>query len=244
MKELLIVGDSLAGGLPYLSFPAQLKSRLRDWRITPSAVGGDTLVGIGERLDRLLCEHEPDALIIEAGTNDILLPAFESRGGLWRKLAKRIESAGSIPTTKLERFRDLYTRTLEKAGQAVGCIVITTIACIGEETASDLNRRGSQFNEVIREVASSRGVVLADVGKAFRGILAQVEVQSDYLLDNISSTITDTFHCLTPRGADRLSGRRGLVLTMDGVHLNRYGARLYAETVSRALEKAPHPHMV
>lgn len=238
MKDLVIVGDSLAGGLPYLSFSGQLKGMLHDWRITSSAAGGDTLAGISARLERLLCEREPDAVIIQAGTNDILLPALAERGGLCRRLVKRIEACGSIPTTGLEDFRELYSRTLECAAMAAGHVLVITIACIGEMMESDLNRRGAQFNEVIREVATSHGASLADVGKAFRGVLAPVETQSEFLLDSVSCTLTDTFRCLTPRGADRLSGRRGLILTMDGVHLNRCGARLYAKTVAAALEKS------
>jgi hypothetical protein len=229
MKDLLIVGDSLAGGLPYLSFSAQLKGMLHDWRITSDAAGGDTLAGINARLERLLIGHEPDVL-------DILLPALESRGGLCRRLVRRIEACGSIPTTGLEDFRDLYSSTLESATKAAGHILVITIACIGERVESDLNRRGAQFNEIIREIVASHGASLADVGKAFRGILSGLETQSGFLMESVSCTLTDTFRCLTPRGADRLSGRRGLVLTMDGVHLNRCGARLYAETVAAALE--------
>jgi lysophospholipase L1-like esterase len=236
MKDLLIVGDSLAGGLPYLSFSAQLKGMLHDWRITSDAAGGDTLAGINARLERLLIGHEPDVLVIQAGTNDILLPALESRGGLCRRLVRRIEACGSIPTTGLEDFRDLYSSTLESATKAAGHILVITIACIGERVESDLNRRGAQFNEIIREIVASHGASLADVGKAFRGILSGLETQSGFLMESVSCTLTDTFRCLTPRGADRLSGRRGLVLTMDGVHLNRCGARLYAETVAAALE--------
>jgi hypothetical protein len=118
----------------------------------------------------------------------------------------------------------------------VGYVLVVTIACIGERTESDLNRRGAQFNEVIREEAASHGASVAEVGKAFRKVLTAVETQSGFLLESVACTLTDTFHCLTPRGADRLSGRRGLVLTMDGVHLNRCGARLYAETVASTLE--------
>ncbi|MEW6555590.1 MAG: GDSL-type esterase/lipase family protein [Actinomycetota bacterium] len=240
MKDLLIVGDSLAGGLPYLSFSSLLKGMLHDWRITSDAAGGDTLAGIGTRLERLLGERAPDAVVVQAGSNDILLPALAARGGLCRKLVKRIEACGSIPTTGLEDFRELYSRTLECAASVVGHVLVVTIACIGERMESDLNRRAAQFNEIIREEAASHGACVADVGKAFRKVLVPFEAQSGFLLDSVMCTLTDTFHCLTPRAADRLSGRRGLVLTMDGVHLNRCGARLYAETVAAALESAAY----
>jgi lysophospholipase L1-like esterase len=240
MKDLLIVGDSLAGGLPYLSYSALLKGMLHDWRITSSAAGGDTLAGIGRRLEQLLSERVPDAVIIQAGTNDILLPALMARGGMCRMLVRRIEACGSVPTTGLEDFRGLYAHTLESAARTVGRVLAVTIACIGERMESDLNRRAAQFNEVIREVAASYGACVADVGKAFRKILAPLETQSGFLMESVMCTLSDTFHCLTPRGADRLSGRRGLVLTMDGVHLNRCGARLYAQTVASALESSAY----
>lgn len=236
MKDLLIVGDSLAGGLPHLSFTALLADMLRDRRVSADAVGGDILAGVSARLERLLRDERAYTVVIEAGTNDILLPALKARGGLWRVLVERIEARGSVPTTGLEEFRALYSRTLDGAAGAAGHIVVATIACIGEETESDLNRRGSQYSAVIREEAASRGAAVADVGKAFREALAAAGTQGGFLLDHLSCMFVDTLRCLTPRGADRLSGRRGLVLTMDGVHLNRYGARLYAQTVADALE--------
>ncbi|MDD3718503.1 MAG: GDSL-type esterase/lipase family protein [Actinomycetota bacterium] len=235
MKELLVVGDSLAGGLPYLNFATLLQRGLRDWRVTADAVGGDTLAGVDARLERLLGAGRPDALVIEAGTNDILLPFLEARGGLWRSLVERIEARGSIAATGLEDFRDLFSHTIGMAVEMAGRVVATTIACIGEEPESDPNRRGSQYSAVIREVAAERQVAVADVGRAFREALAEAGVRSGYLLDRLSGMLLDTAHMLTARGADRLSGRRGLVLTVDGVHLNRYGARLYARTVAAAL---------
>jgi lysophospholipase L1-like esterase len=239
MNDLLIVGDSLAGGLPHLSFPALLKNRLHGWRITSNAAGGDTLAGTGARLEGLLREHRPDALIVEAGTNDILLPALKARGVIWRKLVERIEARGSLPTTTLEEFQDLYSRTLDSAAEVAGRIVVTTIACIGEEMGSALNLTREQYNEAIRETAVELGAALADVGRVFEETLTGVGKQSGFLLDGLSSLLLDTPRCLTPRGADRLSGKRGLVLTIDGVHLNPYGARLYAETVATTLEIRP-----
>jgi lysophospholipase L1-like esterase len=236
MKRLLIIGDSLAGGLPHLSFPAALEKGLRGWQVKASAVGGDTLAGVNRRLTHLPPEYEPDALIIEAGTNDILLPVLEQRGWLWKRLVERIESRGSVPAASIGAFRELYSRTIEAAKRCAGDIIVTTIACLGEDRNSEPNRIRLEYNEVIREVAGRYGVALAGVDNAFGEVMAKGELASRYFLDDLSGLFLDTLRCLTPRSAYQLSGRRGLVLTIDGVHLNPYGARTFAETIQRVLE--------
>lgn len=235
MKDLLIVGDSLAGGLPHICFVGRLESGLRDWRVAANALGGDTLAGIGARLEMLLRERRPDALVIEAGSNDVFLPFIKARGGLWRVLVERLEARGSVPAAGPEAFREVYSRILDGAVGAVDRVAVTTIACIGEDMESEVNRSAHQYNTVIRGEAARRGAAVADTARIFREALAEAGTRSGFLVDNLSCMFTDTLRCLTPRGADRLSGRRGLVLTMDGVHLNRYGAGLYARTVAAAL---------
>jgi lysophospholipase L1-like esterase len=235
MKKLLIVGDSLAGGLPHLSFPAVLAKMLPDWEIKARGKGGDTLAGISKRMEHLLPLYKPEVAILEAGANDVTLPLMKRRGGKWKRLAESIEKRGSVPADSLESFSDLYSRTIERIKEETSHIIVTTIACLGEDLNNRANGFRTRYNEVIREVAHERGVWLADTGKAFEKILKGTENPSGFFMDKFRFTFTDNLHVLTPRGSNRLSARRGLILTIDGAHLNVLGARTYAETIRESL---------
>jgi lysophospholipase L1-like esterase len=235
MKKILVVGDSLAGGLPHLNFCMQLREMTGEYSVTASAVGGDPLAGISKRLDSLVPETRPDLLIILAGANDIFLPTLRARGGNWRRLVSRIEKRGSLPIEDVGDFRELYSRTVEKFTEEVGGIILTTITCMGEDLSSEPNKRRAEYNAAIRELAGKYDLMLADTAEAFDDILKEVDDPSHYFLDDFYASFTDTFHTLLPRSIDRLSGRRGLVLTLDGVHFNRLGARTFAQTVYKTL---------
>lgn len=235
MKKALVVGDSLAGGMPHVNFCARLKREADDYRITASARGGDPLSGICKRLEGLVSETEPDVVVMVAGANDILLPFLKARGGLWRRLVGRIEGRGHLPAEDPSRFRELYSQAVERVAEKTLRVIPTTITCLGEDLGNETNRRRAAYNAVIREVAEKYHLDLADTAEAFEDLLLMVDDPSPYLLDDFPAVFLDTLRCLTPGGADALSGRRGLVLTVDGVHFNRLGARTFAQCIRRHL---------
>lgn len=234
-RSLLVVGDSLAGGLSHLSFPSYLARMLPGWSLSVSARGGDTLAGVGNRLKALLSHSHPDAVILEAGANDILLPYLEKRGGLWRRLVKRLTAGGNLPARDPSSFEALLAQILESLPGGSRSVILTTIPCLGEDPDSQLNMAGERYNLAITEAASKRGFRLADTGKAFREVLSRLDDPSPYLMDDFASLFIDTLRALTPRAAYQLSGRRGLVLTLDGVHPNPLGAEILARTVVEAV---------
>lgn len=235
MKKLLVVGDSLAGGFPHLCFPAILREAAQRWHITVSAKGGDTLVGVGNRMVGLLPRLQPDGLIFEAGANDLLLPFLERRGGSWKRLVKVLVSRGNLPATQPSAFRMLLEKFLEIMEDKVGTVVLTTIPCLGEDLATPLNRLRETYNHAIREAAEKRGARLAEAAHAFEEELAQLDNPSPYLLDEFINGFLDPLRSFTPRGAFQLSGRRGLILTIDGVHPSPRGARILAESAASAM---------
>lgn len=235
MKSWLIVGDSLAGGLPHNSFPAVLEKMLPGCTVRASAAGGDTLAGIVARAQRLLARSQPDVLVLEAGTNDVLLPLLKGRGGRWRLFVRMLERRGSVPAADGAAFRELYSRAVAGAmRQGVGAVVLVTIACVGEDLASEANRIREEYNAAIRDIGAEHGARIADAGRRFEELLSRAAPPGGYVFGGFGSMFTDTLHCLTARGSHRLSERRGLILTIDGVHLNPLGAGVYAEEVLAA----------
>lgn len=234
-KNVLIVGDSLSGGLPHLSFPWQLRRVNPGWEYLVSAKGGDTLAGIGDRLDKLLGAGKYDAVIIEGGGNDIFLPYLEERGGTWRLFARAMMSRGRTPSKDIPSFSNLLARLLESALNRAARVAVTTIPCLGEDLASPLNAARKLYNDTIRGAALSRGALVVDFAAKYEEILSAVESPSAYLLDHFRDVFLDTLYALTPQKALVLSERRGLYLTIDGVHPNPRGAVTLAGTADTAL---------
>jgi len=76
-KTLVAFGDSLTEGLgvaPDKAYPAQLERRLRKdglaWKVVNAGVSGETSSGARSRLEWVLNQLKPQALILESGAND------------------------------------------------------------------------------------------------------------------------------------------------------------------------------
>ncbi|MBN1290071.1 MAG: SGNH/GDSL hydrolase family protein [Actinobacteria bacterium] len=237
MKRIQIVGDSLAGGPPLINFTKVLDGMLDDYTVCADFVGGDPLAGVSKRLHGLLGGLRADVVVIEAGINDVLLPVLRDRGGIWAVLAGRILKRGNPPAEDIHDFKTLYSDTINKVKSAVPALVITTITCVGEDLDSGPNKTRKDLNAVISELAGEHGVILADTGAAFDEVLGREERPSPYFQDKLHGAFTDSLYTFSERGLDRICGRRGLKLTIDGVHFNREGACLFASTIGDTVNK-------
>lgn len=86
-------------------------------------------------------------------------------------------------------------------------------------------------------IALQTNCVVADIAEKFDAMLKNYE-QADYLLKYFFHSIyLDRKTCQQPNGTDILSKKRGLRLTIDGVHLNEDGARIYKEIVESKIKQ-------
>jgi lysophospholipase L1-like esterase len=233
---MLVVGDSLTAVIPGSSYVKLLKRMQNTYSVVAKRRGGDTLLGINRRLKHLLPKYKPQVVVIEAGVNDILLPFLKSRGGKWERSVNRLVKRGSIPTVKTPQFQALYSQTIEMVKQhEVVKLVITTISCLGEDLTNELNKRRDEYNNVIRNFARQYEIQLADVGEVFEAYIKKLNDPSKYLMPDYYNICLDSLYTMIEKFADNLSARRGLNLTIDGVHLNRLGAKIFAETILERL---------
>jgi len=238
MNRMLVVGDSLTAAIPGASYVKILKKMQNTYSIIDKGRGGDTLLGINRRLNHLLAEYKPWVVLIEVGANDILLPFLKCRGGKWERSVNRLVKRGSIPTVKTSQFQALYSQTIEMVKQhEVAKLVITTISCLGEDLTSELNKRRDEYNNIIRNFARQYEIQLADVGEVFDAYIKKLNKPSKYLMPDYYKIYLDSLHTMIEKFADNLSARRGLSLTIDGVHLNRLGAKIFTETILEKLNE-------
>ncbi|MET0637333.1 MAG: GDSL-type esterase/lipase family protein [Chitinophagaceae bacterium] len=241
--RLLFIGNSITAGNTGVSFIRIIKKQQPSWKIVNKGINGEPLYNIADRLIRLLkTDHAFDYIIIEAGVNDLLLPELEKRGGLYKWAIGRERRYDIRPLSDLNRFRSFYSVLLKEARLYTRArMILVNIHRINEACSPHFLRLQRDYNDVIADLAGQANYRLADVSTAFEEVL-DLDSNKDYLCRNFWNTnIWDGLRCKIPGQADQLSRKRDLKLTIDGVHLNSRGARLYAQTVLATLAETAEP---
>ena len=233
--KLLIVGDSITEGVTGVGYIDFLMHAHPNLKITNLGLGGDTLIGITNRLvEHIKVSNQYDGIIIEAGHNDIILPYFEHGELPFKITARAIEARGSYPITDDEVFSNQYDSLLKLVKKMVDIpLYITTLSCIGEDLNMFTNKKREHYNHIIRNLAVLHHVTLIDVALKFEAYLS-FAVTNNYLMnDFFRAFVVDK--SMSNTQLNYVSEERGLNLTIDGVHLNEKGARFYAEAIEEAI---------
>ncbi|RYY53775.1 MAG: hypothetical protein EOO09_16825 [Chitinophagaceae bacterium] len=237
--RVLFIGDSITNGSRGVSFTKLVRVSDRSLTIVNKGVNGEPLYNIADRLIRLLKKDAAfDHIIIQAGINDLLLPELEKRGGLFKWSVGRERKHDTRPLDDPQKFRTLYTVLLKEIRHySKAKVTLVNISRINEEASPQFLALQRSFNEVIADLAGQANYRLADVSGAFEEILSK-QANTPYLCEGFWNTsLFDWLRCLLPGGADKLAVKRGLRLTIDGVHLNSSGARIYAVAISGILRE-------
>jgi hypothetical protein len=107
-----------------------------------------------------------------------------------------------------EAFRQTYDEMLSAVPRSVR-VVLATVACLGENPESDINKTRNRYNEAIRTIGERHGAGIADVAKAFDTELQKVDKPSAYFLDRHSSVFLDSLVTAPDAGSDYLAPRHG-----------------------------------
>ena len=235
--KILCAGDSITKGRLGSSYVQLLQKAYPHWCIVNKGADGLPLCTIGHRLlTTLQSDASFDVIVLQTGYNDMLLPSFAARNVFFQNALRWCIRKGHVPIESAQLFGKAL-EALIKNVQAIckAKIILTTIACLGENLSSDLNMQRRQYNEAIRKAAVHYGCAVADTSILF---YEHISTQSmpDYLLPSFLNTVFfDPFISYLPGGVHTLSRYRGLKLTIDGCHLNKWGAALFKSEVERML---------
>jgi lysophospholipase L1-like esterase len=236
--KLLFVGDSLTKGLIGASFVELLKQDHPDWIIKNAGENGYTVRNVSYRLGKEIeKDSDYDFIVIEVGHNDIILPYFDKRGLFFRFALRYLLRNGRRPVDP-KTFHRKYAQMIQSIQSKCNAkIVLTTIGCINENLSSVPNQNRIEYNESIVKIANDYHCLVADVSGEMESVLIETS-QTDYLLNNFLNTVYfDKKECRTDGGAERMSRKRNLRLTIDGIHLNSAGAMLYKQTIECQINK-------
>lgn len=229
-----LYGDSITAGSPGASycdyFPTDLPYK-------KYGVGGDTVSGLLNRLKKVEIVRD-DLYLIEIGTNDLLLPHLSTLSPSWKTTVLRIEESGRVATRTPEQFQQKYEEVAIRLGGTQTLMI--TIPCIGEEVTSEVNARVEHYNAIIKAVCLKHGHKLIDFHAQQKSVISQKtmgRINNYFIGRHAVAMIWDVVLTNSFGLTDFLSRRRGLLTTMDGVHLNSAGAMLLAKMVIEGLRE-------
>ena len=226
-KRILFIGDSITEGKIGIGYVGIIQHNFPEFLCHNYGRGGDTLSGIFTRLFKILKTDTEyyDVIIIEAGHNDLFLPYVKSK---WKFTSIR-------KVTPLNKIESVYNNGLEMVGLlSKAKIILTTLSCLGEDFSSQINQKRRFINDKIKEIGSKHEAYLADVSSVFDKILRK-SFSSYNLIDHPLNMVLDYFRSKRTNLVEKICKKRGLVLTIDGGHLNSKGAMIYAKEISRIL---------
>ncbi len=236
--RILFIGDSLVKGSIGVNWVKKLSKRNPEWKINNAGVNGETLVRVKQRLDNILKEDPGyDIIFFDAGANDILIPSFARKGFLFKKAYQYLLQKNYNPLNDPGDFEKVLRQSIaDIKNKTTATIILATLSCLNEDLEHPLNKKRCVVNNSIRTVAKETGCVLVDAAACIDGYLRLYKTK-DYLLEGFFNTsYFDKIRCRIFGATDRLSKKRGLHLTIDGLHLNSRGALLHLKETENQIK--------
>lgn len=235
--RILFIGDSLVRGSIGVNWVKWLASKNPGWEVENAGANGETLLKIKKRLDKKLSENQYDMIFFEAGVNDLLIPALETKGFFFRQARKFLQWKGHAPLDEPAAFEQAYRQVIDDIKKkTTATIILSTLGCLNEDLEFPLNKKRCAYNQVIRDVAIETGCSLVDAGACFDGYLRRCRTKDYFLEGFLNAAYLDKFQCRVMGCPDYLSKKRRLHLTIDGVHLNSRGANIFRDETERQIK--------
>ncbi len=228
---ILYLGDSLTRGIvgwSYIKFmpPGPYKN---------GGLDGDTAHGALRRLK--IYRKTPwyphiDVCVVGIGTNDLLQPYLMGRALVWRLVfGWRRSWKEWADAAEYERvIREILDILMADGKKPV--LMGLPLMQLRDYPLSELSER----NGILKRLSGEYGVPFADVTAA--ELEAVPRPRRDYDWGHVGlARVGDILSMgLVHAAKDAFSRRRGLELTVDGVHFNSRSARLAAEAVRRCVD--------
>lgn len=226
---ILYLGDSLTRGIVGYSFIKFMP----EGEYKNKGVDGDTVAGALRRLlsyRRRKWYGQTDICVVEIGTNDILQPFLMGKSLFWKVIFSINLGKSWADTGTFEgRMRDILG-TLR--GDSVGIVVMgLPIMQMKGYPYEELERR----NGILKNLAEEYGAAFADVAGAEMRECPEAGRGYDWGRNGARRGMDILTMGLLPFTKNWFSKRRGLELTVDGVHFNERSARLAAGEAERAI---------
>jgi len=226
--RIAFYGDSLIKGTPGVAFLDVLQSMLSNHTLVNLGKGGDTVISLWRRIEKR-AQAPSDLAVLWVGVNDVLSTLSLSHSALkWLMRQPRARD--------LVEFRAYYHRILGRLRHSSDNILTVSPLLIGEELSNPWNRKLEELCRIARSSAASFDHTHYLDLRAELATRSVMREPSDYLPRSVTRILLDSLFLRDPAEIDRAATRRGLHLTLDGVHLSSRGADEVAKLLRAAIE--------
>lgn len=226
--RIAFYGDSLTAGSPGVSFFQALEAMLAEDDLSNHGKVGDTVISLYRRIAQDRLRAPADVAVLWVGVNDVLARVSHTHMALKQLLRQP-------PARDHAEFRDYYQRIIKLLRKNTRSILAISPFLIGEDLTNPWNRALDDLCGIVASVSTPfDNVHYVDLRKRLSARLTSRR-SSKYIPKSITVIAFEALFLRTPDQVDRAASRRGLHLTLDGVHLNSVGAHAIAEELRRSL---------
>jgi len=229
IKRLVVcAGDSITRGQNSANWVDILQHRFAadGYQFVNAGIDGDPAWSVLHRIDDVVC-CQPDAVTLQVGSNDVAATA-----GTWQeKMYRRRQHLPRAPTLGwyTECVDEILTRL---QSQTPARIAVLDILMIGEDLASDINRRVDSYNQALRHVAAAHAAECLPLHDRLATLLPSPHNPPPYRGRFGPMIRASLSHNILHRSWDRISASNGLIVLIDHVHLNDRAAVVTADLVA------------
>ncbi|MFB5089376.1 SGNH/GDSL hydrolase family protein [Psychrobacillus sp. PGGUH221] len=218
-----LIGDSLTEGRPGVSFSKILQDKYSSITFINLGKPGESIKSLHTRLTKTKLDTDYDLVFLWIGVNDV-----------YSKLLK----VQAQPVAKdNQEFNDYFNSVLDMLMPFSKQVVVVSPAVVGENIKNPTNKELRELSSIIESISSKHSKVsFLNLNSIFEKQLATLNC-SDYLGTSVVRVMKDVLFYKKPERIDRLSSKRGLHLTLDGIHLNSKGALVVVEEYSTLIDQ-------
>lgn len=220
--KVALIGDSLTEGRPGISFVTLLSQKYPIITFDNLGKPGETVTSLYTRLSKTKIEREYDLVFLWIGVNDV-----------YSKLLK----VKPQPIVKNHyEFAERLGNILDLLSKFTKRIVVVSPALVGEIITNEPNKEVKKLSAIIELTCKDRDLVFLNMHAVFERELKEAK-SSDFINVSAMSVMRDALFYKKTAKIDEISEKRGLHITLDGVHLNTKGATLVANEYAIFIEK-------
>jgi lysophospholipase L1-like esterase len=225
-------GDSLTEGFPGVAYFGLLKNKFPDHELLNYGKGGDTVISLLKRLEKLTFPEPFDIAFLWVGVNDVFVKTSWSY--------PIIKTLRRQPWAKnQEVFGNCYRKLLHFLLPKTKRLFTVSPLLIGEDLNNRWNRELEELGRIIAELsAKHESCIHIDLREIFISRIDSKSV-SPYVPKSFLRILRDASAFKTSEAIAEEASRRDFQLTLDGIHLNGIGAALVADAFTGAIGEKP-----
>ncbi len=224
--KIALIGDSLTEGRPGVSFANMLKESFPRDSFVNLGKPGETVKSLSSRLTKTGLDDDFDLAFVWIGTNDVY--------------SKLLKVQAQPVVQDLGEFKEVYQQVVDLVVSSSKLVVLVSPALVGEHFDNPSNKEVKELGLLIKSIGEKMHVHYLDLHAVFERALAN-EDSSAYITTNPFRVMFDVFFYKRTDRIDQMSKRRGLKLTLDGIHLNSAGARIVSDEYANVIRHAISP---